>query len=168
MARIHRRIQNPEGIYAKKVIATPKLIVTLPGDYFVKVYDMFCEGESRDTSSWITHLARETGNSLIENTGLSFLINSEGMMNLSWWEQYISPANTHSNMILKNRIFIFDEKDIGGSFKEGNTRELGAYCQHELAIVAHERKAMINYIKSPNATPLKDWLDDTYSGEILY
>ena len=168
MSDTYKRIQNPEGMYQKKVIVTPKPIVTMPGDYFVKVYDMFYEGKSRDTSSWITHLARAVENPFLGNTGLAFLINSDGMMNLSGWEQFISLGDAPSNMILKNRIFTFDEKDIEDSFKEGDIKELGIYCQHELAIVAHERTAMINYIKNPNASPLKDWIDDAYNGVIPY
>ena len=166
--KLRRRIQNREGMYQKKVIVTPKPLVTLPGNYFVKVYDMFYEGESMDTSSWITHLARAVENPLVGNTGWAFLINSSGMMNLSGWEQFISPADGHSNMILKNRIFTFDEKDIEGSFKEGDVKELGDYCQHELDIVTHERRAMIKYAKSINATPLVGWMDDAYNGVIPY
>ena len=105
MPDTHKRIQNPESMYQKKVIVVPKPIVTLPGDYLVKVYDMFYEDESRDTSSWITHLARAVENPFLGNTGLAFLINSDGMMNLSGWEQFISLGDAPSNMILKNRIF---------------------------------------------------------------
>ncbi len=170
MLDTRKRIVDSEGMYKKNVIAAPKPMIILPGDYLVKVYDMFYEGESRDTSFWITPLARAAENPDVGNTGLAFLINSDGMMNLSGWEQYTSPADGHSNMILKNRIFTFDEKDIEGSFKEGDTKKLGNYCQHELAIVNHERKAMINYAKSIilNRHFLTNWLNDVYTGEIPY
>ena len=168
MSDTHKRIKNSECMYEKNVIVMPRPVVALPRDYLVKVYDMFYNGESRDTSSWIAHLARAVENPNVGNTGLAFLINSDGMMNLSGWEQYISPAGGHSNMILKNRIFTFDEKDIEGSFKEGYVRTEGIYCQHELDIVTHERKAMVDYVRSLNATSLNDWLDDVYEGIIHY
>ena len=168
MPDTHKRIQNPESMYQKKVIVVPKPIVTLPGDYLVKVYDMFYEDESRDTSSWITHLARAVENPFLGNSGLALLINSDGMMNLSGWEQFISLGDAPSNMILKNRIFTFDEEDIEGSFKERDVRTEGRYCQHELAIVTHERNAMINYAKSKNIGSLREWLADVYNGEIPY
>ncbi|MBI2047226.1 hypothetical protein HYT26_03630 [Candidatus Pacearchaeota archaeon] len=169
MSDTHKRIHNSEEMYKKNVIVVPKPVVALPGDCLAKVYDMFYKGESMDTSSWATYLARAVENR-VGNTGLAFLINSNGMMNLSCWDQYVSPADGHTNITLKNRIFTFDEKDIEGSFKEGDIRAEGAYCQHELAIVNHERKAMINYAKSIilNKHSLTNWLDDVYIGEIPY
>ena len=167
--KTHKRIQNLEGMYNKKMLVMPKPIVPLPGDYLVKAYDMFYEGESRETSPWIAHLARLVENPDVGNTGLAFLINSDGIMNLSGWEQFTSPDG-HSNVILKHRIFTFDEKDIEGSFKEGDTKKLGDYCQHELAIVNHERNAMINSVRSIifNIPSLTNWFDDVYEGVIPY
>jgi len=134
----------------------------------LKTYAMMPESKPKVNSDqcelvW-RYIAGETAIEHIKpNSGLGFLIVSDGIANTCFW-------GGESSEILKQTIYSFNPKTLikHPEFEKLSLEKDGTLCCWEAAIVGHESAAWRHYLYSPKSqADKKMYLDNMFDGLVI-
>ncbi|MFH1211485.1 MAG: hypothetical protein V1659_00985 [Candidatus Woesearchaeota archaeon] len=143
----HNYVHKPHIVEPHGLVYYPREAPEL----VLKLYEMYPEGRPlpvRLIGDSRVFLEDEIANSnLSPELGFGFAIVSDGVLNAARWAEY-----GHEPIVLKNRVYTFQNNDLGTAVRQPDIEDIGAFCVWELGVVGHEKAVWLRFLEEVHKT----------------